>query len=230
MKKEKTRREQIQNVSVDPLYNLKSRTEEIADIASYFDTLSEKEQKFMLKYTENMVNASFDKKNAKNNLITMTYTKNLIKNYVNQYKKKTADKQVISFIKKYLIRNDNIPVKLVHDIFFEEDDTKLLTLVSELKQALYDNLKNTRKRELNKVIKIIEKEIYGTNNSRNRCIITREKAGGSLSYLEDMGENDTIYNYEDAMISKIDVEANLFEELDNLDNRDSEDSDSSDNS
>lgn len=215
--KKKTKRSTVKNAIVDPHYNLKSRSEELGDIDSYFHTLSPEDQKWMLKYTENFVNASVDRKRAKNNLITPTYTKNLIETYLKKFRKKQTDKEVIDFIKKYLIRNDNVPLKVIHDIFFEENEKQLLKLVKELKDSLYENIKEVKKREVNKIIKLIEKEIYGVNNSRNRCIVTREKAGGSMSYIEEMNEDDHFYNLEDALISKID----LAEESDDFDDGDS---------
>lgn len=212
--KKKTKRSTVKNAIIDPNYNLKSRSEELGDIDSYFHTLSPEDQKWMLKYTENFVNASLDRKQAKNNLITPTYTKNLIETYLKKFRKKNTDKEVIDFLKKYLIRNDNVPLKIIHDIFFEENEKNLLKLIKELKDALYENIKQVKKREVNKIIKLIEKEIYGVNNSRNRCIVTREKAGGSMSYIEDMDADEHSYNLEDALIAKIDLTKESDDEFD----------------
>lgn len=217
MKKKTTRRNTVKNSAIDPYLNLKSRSEELGDIQSYFHNLPPDAQKFMLKYTENVVNASFDRKIPKKNLITPTYIKNLLELYLFNFKKKDQDKKVINFIKKYLIRSDNIPIDIIQELFVEENDTKILKLVKKLKSSLYANLKNVKKNEIYKVIKLIEKEVYGINNARNRCIVTREKAGGSLSYIEDMSEDEVLYNYEDALVAKIDNQTKLSEESDYFD-------------
>jgi hypothetical protein len=219
VQKKKTKRNTVKNAIINPNYNLKSRSEELGDISEYFNTLPPEEKAWMLKYSENVINAGFDREVDKNNLISNSYTKDLILSYVTnvtKFKNKNLDKNVVRFITKYLIRNDNIPLKIIQDIFFENDKKKLTKLISNLKESLCTNIKKVKKREVNQIIKIMEKEIYNTNNARNRCIMTKEKAAGSLSYINDMSEDEISYNYEDVLVAKIDKQNELAKESDYL--------------
>lgn len=65
-KKKKTVRDRIKHSAVDPKVNLRSRFEDIQDVASYFDQLSDKEKDWMNKFMEEYNNASFKKDNKKN--------------------------------------------------------------------------------------------------------------------------------------------------------------------
>lgn len=225
MKKKKTRRSTTENSAVIPQLNLKSRYEELEDINEYYKDLPPEAQQWMNSYTENFINASFTKEDQ--NLINFNFTKSLLKKYIKDIKSnKTKDKKVVSFVNKYLIRSDNIPLKIIKELFFEEDERKQVKLVKRLRNALLNNIKKTKKREINKIIKIIQREVYGVNNSRNRCILTKEKAGGTLNYLEELTDNDQMLSNEDQLIEVIDLR-NQIEKLKNTsDNSD----DSSDNS
>lgn len=209
MRKKKTRRQQTENAAVNPQLNLKSRYEELEDIGEYFHTLPPDAQKWLNNYTENFVNASFSKEDE-DNLVNIDFTKTLIKECLKNLKKNTTvSKKVKSFVNKYLIRSDNVPIQLIKDLFFEDNEKKQLRLLKKLKEALLNNIKNTKKREVNKVIKIIEKEVYNTNNSRNRCILTKEKAAGTLNYIEELTENEQLSSSEDELIAFIDLKNSL---------------------
>lgn len=73
-----------------------------------------------------------------------------------------------------------------------------------------------------------EKDAYDRNNSRNRCIYTKSKAYGNLSYLEDLKEmmKDDFFEMEEDLIEKID--GDLIKETKNLDES-GDDSDGSSN-
>lgn len=222
----KITRNQIKNAAVAPQLNLKSRYEELEDINEYFHTLPQAEQEWLNKYTENIVNASFSKR-EEDNLINLENTKELLKSYIKNLKNaKTTDQRVISFVNKYLIRSDNVPLEIIKQIFFEQEDKKIIKLVSQLKKELLSNIKDIKKREVNKVIKLIQKEAYGINNSRNRCILTKEKSYGSLNYIEELTDNDQMNFSEDEMIAVLD----LKEKLSNLKKTDKNSDDSSEDS
>jgi len=209
MSKKKTRRSTTKNSAINPQLNLKSRYEELEDISAYFHTLPDDAKDWLNKYTENVVNASFDKKED-NNLINTTFTRDLLKDYIKNLKQDNPkDKKVISFVNKYLIRRDNIPIEIIKELFFEKNEKKQLKLLVRLKKALLENIKSTKKREVNKVVKLIQKEVYGINNSRNRCILTREKAGGSLNYIEELNDNEQLLSSEDQLIEYIDLRNKL---------------------
>ena len=58
-KKKRNRRSQIKYPSLDPKYNLKSRFDEINDIASYAKNLPEDAKAWLASFTEEYVNANF---------------------------------------------------------------------------------------------------------------------------------------------------------------------------
>lgn len=68
MRKVKNKRQKTKYSAVDPQLNLKSRYEEIMDIQEYFNTLSDKDKKWMNKFTEEYVNANLKGKTLKENL------------------------------------------------------------------------------------------------------------------------------------------------------------------
>jgi hypothetical protein len=52
-----------------------------------------------------------------------------------------------------------------------------------------------------------KKAIYKKNNARNKCILTREKAKGNITYLEDLKTEERLNNdFENDLIDKIDTE------------------------
>lgn len=211
-KKPKTLREKTKNSAVKPQLNLKSRYEELEDINSYFNDLPKEAQDWMTKYTENHVNASFKKDKednfTKDNLLTESSTRVLLKQYIVDIKNYKGERKVRSFVDKYLIREDNVPLSIIKEMFFENNDKKLLELAHELKEELTKNVNKTSKREVNKIMKLIENEVYNLNNARNRCIITKSKAAGQLNYIEDLDENDLTID-EDDLIERIDLKTEL---------------------
>lgn len=64
-KKSRSRRAKAKYPAINPTLNLKTRYEEIADIASYFDSLPESAKKYMNSFVEEYVNAKFDHKGKK---------------------------------------------------------------------------------------------------------------------------------------------------------------------
>lgn len=201
----KTIRNTTKHSSIDPNLNLKSRYEEHSDINEYFHTLPPEAKEWMDKFVENEINADFREKR----LIDENSAKKLLKQYVKEIKNYKGERKVKDFVNKYLIREDNIPIHLIKDMFFEQNDKKLLKLVSKLKDAISENVKKASKREVNKIMKIMEKEAYGKNNARNRCVLTKSKAGGHLNYLEELPESEQSFSSEDDVISKIDLENHL---------------------
>lgn len=105
VKKQKTRRNNLPYPALSPQHNLKTRYEEISDVASYAHLLNEEEKQWLNSFMEEEVCANFDHKGIKLN---------------------------------------------------DKNDAA------------------TRSR------------IYNRNNERNRCIITREAAQGTMNYIEDM--------------------------------------------
>lgn len=57
--------------------------------------------------------------------------------------------------------------------------------------------------------KKLKKDCYDRNNSRNRDIYTKSKAGGKLMYLEEMRNNLIDTKFEDKIINKIDKSKKL---------------------
>lgn len=218
----------MKNSAVSPELNLKSRYEELADISEYFDSLPPEAQKWMNSYTENFVNASFDKETKSNNLVNFKFIEDLLKKYLKEYKKTGLNnKQVKNFINKYLIREDNVPLQIIKELFFEENEKKQLKLIKLLKKDILANVKTAKKREVNKIVKLIELEVYGINNSRNRCILTKEKAEGALNYTEELTEQEQMISSEDSIIEYIDKKSELEERLNNFDDSDDDSDDSS---
>ncbi len=201
----KTIRNSTKHSSIDPNLNLKSRFEEHSDINEYFHTLPPEAKEWMDKYVENEINADFREKR----LVDENSTKKLLKHYLKEIKNYKGERKVKDFVNKYLIREDNIPISVIKDLFFEQDDKKILKLVSKLKDAISENVKKASKREVNKIMKIMEKEAYNRNNARNRCILTKSKAGGHLNYLEELPESEQSFSSENDVISRIDLENHL---------------------
>lgn len=204
-KKKPNQREQTKHSAVKPQLNLRSRWEELQDLNEYYHELPPDAQEWLNTYAENFINADFSEKTV----LTESNTKLLLKQYIKEIKNYNNEKKVKDFVSKYLIRVDNIPVKIIKEMFFEADEKKLLVLVEKLKEAITENITKASKREVNKVIKMIQKEVYNVNNARNRCIITRTKAQGSLNYIEELSESDHYSTDEDDLINKIDLEKSL---------------------
>jgi len=123
-KKKKSRRSDTKYPALDPKLNLKSRYDEIEDMASYAHLLNDEEKAWLNSYASEEVCASFNHSGPKLN---------------------------------------------------DESDAK------------------------------VRSRIYGRNNQRNRCIMSRESAQGTMNYLEDIdidGEkkreshNGYDYNYD----------------------------------
>lgn len=52
-----------------------------------------------------------------------------------------------------------------------------------------------------------KKAVYKKNNSRNKCILTKEKAKGNIAYLEDLKTEERLNNdFENDLIDRIDEE------------------------
>lgn len=66
--KPRTRRKKVKYPNLNPAYNLKSRSEEIHDVASYADQLNKKEKEFLNKFMGEWVGADLDYKDLKKNL------------------------------------------------------------------------------------------------------------------------------------------------------------------
>lgn len=49
-----------------------------------------------------------------------------------------------------------------------------------------------------------KKDCFNSNNARNRCILTRSHAGGTLRLFEDLKLNERLIEGEDEMIEEID--------------------------
>lgn len=63
--KKRSRRSTSKYPAIDVNLNLKTRYEEISDVASYFDTLPEDAKKWMHSFVEETINAKFDHKGKK---------------------------------------------------------------------------------------------------------------------------------------------------------------------
>lgn len=203
-KKPSSLRSETKYHSVKPNLNLKSRFGELSDINEYFDTLPPEAQEWLSKYADNFVNADF----REQNILTPESTKALLKQYIKDIKNYKGDKKVKDFVSKYLIREDNVPIKIIREMFFEQDDKKLLKLVDQLKDAITSNISKASKREVNKVIKIIQKEVYNINNARNRDVLTQAHASGQLNYIEELDETEFVTD-EDDLIMRIDLKREL---------------------
>lgn len=116
-KKQKNRRSNLKYPALSPEHNLKTRYEEIEDLASYAHTLSEEDKAWLNAFASEEICASFDHKGPKLN---------------------------------------------------DQNDPE------------------------------VRKRIYGRNNQRNRCILTREMAQNTINYIDDLDiDNEDKYRDED---------------------------------
>lgn len=52
-----------------------------------------------------------------------------------------------------------------------------------------------------------KKAVYKKNNARNKCILSRSKANGSIKYFDDLKRDERLIDsFEDIIIEKIDSE------------------------
>lgn len=52
--------------------------------------------------------------------------------------------------------------------------------------------------------KRLRKDCYDRNNARNRCILTRAKASGTINYLEDLKKEENALDGLDRLVYEID--------------------------
>lgn len=199
-----SRRDLKENSAVDTNYNLYSRREELTDIAEYFHTLSPKDQEWMNSYAEEFVNANFDHKKKK--ILTKETAEKILRAYIKRLKKGDDDKKVQSFVKRFLLKKDTVPIEVLQELFFETDEEKILKLVKSFKSKVLNELKSVSVKKIRAIIKGFIKESYDNNNARNRCTHTNETAQGALNYLEEVPEDKLSYNDEDLIIDRMDKE------------------------
>lgn len=65
--KKRTRRSDLQFPALDPKFNLKTRFEEIEDLASYADTLSKEDKEWLNSFAQEEICANFDHNGIKLN-------------------------------------------------------------------------------------------------------------------------------------------------------------------
>lgn len=207
MSKKKTRRSEAKYPALDHGLNLKTRFEQVD--MDYVNQLPESwtdpktgkkynPKQYLNDFIEESVHASFDKKKRihKKKKIEDPRNKNVTQ----------LQEQVLEVFDTLtnLINNANIKAS---------SKVKLKKIINQAKL----NLKKQVKKELVFILDVYKKEAYDSNNSRNRCILTRAKASGRYIGFEDIPES-YIHNedVEDQLINGIDLK--FSEEFQNSQN------------
>jgi hypothetical protein len=121
-----------------------------------------------------------------------------------KFKSRRSKDPLAALEKKYTLktRTDEID----YDYLNKLNEKEKLWLAKFTSEEIHASVnKDGKKNKFNKSRKSIKK-IYNRNNSRNRCILTREKAKGMEQYLEDHKETLMGNNPESFLIAKMDLE------------------------
>lgn len=126
--------------AVDPRMNLKTRYEEIVDIASYFDTLPESAKEWMNSFVEESVNANFNHKGPK------IYTKVEDKRAI--YGRNNArNRDILTKVKacgKYIELDD--PLQLKQPATVHDEDAINAKIDHDVQQKRYDDFAKERRK------------------------------------------------------------------------------------
>lgn len=84
----------------------------------------------------------------------------------------------------------------------------------KIKEVEYKIKKNNRKRRDKKSVDKFKKDAEDRNNSRNRCLYTKNKAFGAIDYIQDLEdsekENENLFvNFQDNIIDSIHLNEDL---------------------
>jgi maltooligosyltrehalose synthase len=189
MKKKRTRRSETKYPALDPRFNLKTRAELID--CDYIDQLNDKEKQWLNDFNNEFVNADF-KTNIKEGRKRI-------------HKKKRSEHEKNKHLKKLIVD-------------FLANIKKFITILNE--SQITNNSKSKLKKSVNKFKKQLRTQIkkefkfiddsYKTsaefdNNHRNMCILTKQKAMGSLKSLDVLPET---------IMQKKDTENDIIEAID----------------
>src|SRR5271165_6149819 len=191
MKKKQSKRSQAPYPALDPKLNLKTRYE-LFD-ADYIDKLSEKEKQWLNDFNNEYLNADFKT--------------NVEEGRKRIHRKKRGEHPKNKHLKK-LINDFVTSIKMIITILNQSQITN--NSRSKLKKSV-NKFKKQFKVQIKKEFKFIE-DVYKTdaehsNNHRNTCILTKQKAMGMAKSLDLLSERllDKT-NLEDDIIKKIDAQ------------------------
>jgi hypothetical protein len=120
--------------------------------------------------------------------------------------------------KRGMTKYPNLNPELQLKTRFELYDQDYIDKLSEKEKAWLDKFMgewanaaldvNNLNRNLHNT-KELKKDCQDRNNARNRCILTRAKATGIIDYIEEKGLNEFSEDYEDALLTAIDLRKNF---------------------
>lgn len=206
--KKKIKRNQTKYPALDKTFNLKTRSDlyDYDYINGYHDeetgvtirALTESEKEYLNKFTEEYVNAGFKPR----------------KKRVHKQKKSEHPKNINlrQFNKKMLEHIKAMTESLNNSDIANTSKSNLRRLISKFR----NDVKKKIKREMKFIKDFYKKDSYDSNNSRNRCILTRAKAQGLAIGVDEIPENYSIeMNEEDKMIERLDLKKELENSEDN---------------
>lgn len=188
-KKRNNRRAQSAYPALDPRLNLKTRSELIE--TDYIDKLSEKDKQWLNDFNQEYVNADFKT--------------NVEEGRKRIHRKKRGEHPKNKHLKKLLI-DFLANIKLFINILNQSQITN--TSRSKLKKSV-NKFKKQIKVQIKKEFKFIE-DVFKTdaeysNNHRNMCILTKQKAMGMAKSLDVLSER---------LMDKKDTEMEILEKID----------------
>lgn len=132
----KNRRKNVKYPALDPLYNLKTRVEQIEDVHSYADKLNEEEKDYLNRFMEEYVNADFQHEGKR------VHPKRLKKS---KYKTKRGKKTTDKFKKESEDRNNarNRCLLTTARAFGGLDYLQDLDALDEYEQNIYTDFEDT---------------------------------------------------------------------------------------
>lgn len=180
-KKKKNKRSEAKNPALDKTYNLKTRTDlyDFDYVNGYHDEetgittrpLDDKEKKFLNDFVEEYINADF-----------------------RPYKRRIMPKKKVDHPKNSDLKK--IEVILLGYFKSMNEDIKKSNITNSSKLNLRqfltrfkDTLKKKIKKERSYIKDFYKKEAFDSNNSRNRCILTKAKAQGKSIGLSEIPEH-----------------------------------------
>lgn len=190
MKKKRTRRSQSKYPALDPKLNLKTR-QELLDI-DYLDQLSDKDKQWLNDFTNEYVHADFKT--------------NINEGRKRIHKKKKVEHEKNRHLKKLIVDFTN-HIKQFVTILNDSQITN--TARSKFKKSV-NKFKKQLKTQIKKEFTFIEdsfkRESEHSNNHRNSCIVTRQRA---------MGIDKSLHMLSERTMHKTDLESQLIESIDN---------------
>lgn len=193
--KRKTRRSEAKYPALDPQLNLRTRSEQLD--FDYIDSLPEtwtdpltgkkwNPKQFLNDFTNESVHAEFKKKKR-----------------IHRKKKVPSEKNKdLKILLEKLLEKVRELIQLLNDSNASNSlKVKVKKSITKMKKQIQKQIKG----DYTFIEDFFKKEAYDKNNSRNRCVLTRSKASGRLSNIDDLHENNfSTNNVEDSLIELID--------------------------